>query len=126
MTAKLWSPKNRWSIGFITAQITSRIIAPGAIRHYLDVGGVEPAEATCIKRWEVSSRHALCITFSAHSYFVVVDLIGLRRCPIGNGTIFYSTKPAVTAIVIHADPHIGLRSLKNSALGSIAAASFIE
>ncbi len=66
--------------------------------------------------------------FVLPSLFILIALswlyIAFGEMPLIAG-LFYSIKPAVTAIVVQAAHRIGSRALKNNALWAIAAASFV-
>ena len=66
--------------------------------------------------------------FVLPSLFILIGLswvyLAWGEVPVVAG-IFYGTKPAVTAIVVHAAHRIGTRALKNGWLWAIAAASFV-
>lgn len=66
--------------------------------------------------------------FVLPSLFILITLswlyIAFGEVPVVAG-IFYGLKPAVTAIVVHAAHRIGARTLRNSWLWAIAAASFV-
>jgi chromate transporter len=68
------------------------------------------------------------VLFVLPSLFILVALswlyIAFGEVPLVAG-LFYGIKPAVTAIVLHAAWRIGLRTLKNAALWTIAGASFV-
>ncbi|QQZ38701.1 chromate efflux transporter [Pseudomonas sp. SK2] len=68
------------------------------------------------------------VLFVLPSLFILIGLswvyIAFGEVPIVAG-VFYGIKPAVTAIVVQAAHRIGSRTLKNSWLWAIAAASFV-